>query len=307
MTDVFFDDDGGDLGTTVLDTLDDDSDVTAEATSAYVCDHVDENGVCGATFERAQQLRGHKTAKHRDRTGDKPRIGRPKGSKNKTTADRKPSAPRSVAAPGVSRAQSYASSLSMLALGAYLVVPPFDDYDLAVSNAGAPKLGAALAHIAETNPNVRRACDLILGGTVGGGYLELVMALASVAVPIMAHHGALPARAGEQFAGNVGVPPVPAPSTPSPADPVVRAGLDPTNPDDIVAFFSQVPPNVMFDLASKMMAGAEPTVVAVPFGQPDGSVIELRPTEQDISDEPGSEQLRPGDTVAVSRDALSQA
>ena len=99
----------------------------------------------------------------------------------------------------------------------------------------------------------------------------------------------------------IGAAPAPvAPTGIPPESHTVTAGAvpyDPSNPMDVMAFMTQVPETVMFDLASKMMAGAGPTVVEVPFAQPPDGV------PQEMTGEPGSEQLAPGDRVAIRQSA----
>src|SRR5258708_27569203 len=104
--------------------------------------------------------------------------GRSHKSETPTSSkDRKPStekaASRGTGHSG-SRTDTYASSLSMAALGAYLVIPPFDQYDLSVVNSGATNLAAALDALGQENKTGQRTCDLILGGGSRGAYLQLL-------------------------------------------------------------------------------------------------------------------------------------
>lgn len=277
-----------------------------ERTDLFVCDVVVDGAVCGATFSDANRLRLHGYGKHRDRTNDR-KGGRPKGSTNakkatgrKTAADKAPSTAASKATgQSNNRSVTYTQSIAMAGLGLYLVAPAFDNNDLAVVNAGAQNLGNALASLAEQNPNVRRACDLILGGGAGGAYLQVLMAVSAIVVPIAANHGVVPETAGARFGEQIGVRPVhtgdgPDVSHPTPPTQAGASGpLDPTNPDDVLAFMSNVPENVMFDLAGRMMnGGGQTTVVEVPFAQNGDDLDLTRPTEGDTS-ESGSEQLAP--------------
>lgn len=281
-------------------------------TDLFVCEHVndDDGSLCGATFSDANRLRLHGYGKHRDRSNDRP-GGRPKGSKTKTTkraAEKKPSrAPQAAASSATghstSRSATYASSISMAALGAYLVVPPFDQTDLGIVNAGASNLATALADAGDQNDTVRKTCDLILGGGSGGAYLQLLLAVSAIAVPICAHHGLLPEAAGSRFGEMIGAPAsVHHPAAPTgdgapDTEPSRSGALDPTNPDDVLAFMTRVPETVMFDLAGKMMSGGMgPTVVEVPFSQPpvDQPDEMSRPTGDDSDG--GSEQLNPEST-----------
>jgi hypothetical protein len=78
----------------VLDTLagdpiepDSDNPEAPEASGGdlFVCDHVGDDGICGASFGDANRLRMHKTGKHRDRSQDKA-PGPRKATAKKTAA-----------------------------------------------------------------------------------------------------------------------------------------------------------------------------------------------------------------------------
>lgn len=301
MTDVLTDD--------VVDLLGDDSHVEPVADGdkredLFVCDVVVDGAVCGATFSDANRLRLHGLGKHRDRSQDRkgPKTAKAKTApKSRTVKERAPSRAASTAAgPSTNRSATYAASIAMVGLGAFLVIPPFDNSDLAVVNAGAPNLGKALDDLGSQNETVRKTCDLILGGGSGGAYLQLVLALSAIVVPICAHHGVLPETAGERFGAMIGGPPASPPTVPStgsPApesEPEARVGnLDPTNPDDVFSFMSRVPETVMFDLAGRMLGGnPPPTVVEIPFMQPDDG----SPTGDDSG---GPEQLRPRQPASI--------
>lgn len=284
----------------------------APTAGVFVCDHVDESGeLCGATFDASNKLSGHKWGKHRDKNKDRAPSGgaRPKKSRGKPQAR---AAAKATPAPAGNRSETYASSIAMMALGAYLVVPPFDTYDLDVVNRGAGNLADALATAAEQNATIRTTCDLILGGGAGGAYIQLLLALSAIVVPICAHHGVVPVSAGERFGsmiGGVTVPVASAEEPPSPPASSASSGQpDFANmgPEDVLAFFSQVPPTVLFDLAGKMFGNMDPTVIdigAVPQGEPmreEPPVLNLS-VEQSAEEpdvERGSEQLAP-DSIPV--------
>ena len=296
-------------------------DFAPPASDLFVCDELVDGELCGVSFPKKQALVAHKMGKHRDHSKDKRGGPGSRGGTSKTTKSRaratsnKESAPRKAAtaaeAPHTDRAGTYTASLSMFALGAYLAIPPFDNYDLDVCNRGAPGLGAALAELAQDNATVRTTCDLILGGGAGGAYIQLLLACAAIAVPIASHHGLVPASAGARFAELSGAPsPVAsAPAAPSPpaSDSPRSAQPDFANmsADDVFAFFSQVPPTVLFDLAGKMF-GADNAIVVDVGPVPEGNVQQL--TDEQILSvvdayggehvERGSEQLAP-DSVPV--------
>lgn len=287
----------------------------------FVCDALGADGeICGKTFDNPKSFNGHQWAVHRDRSKDKAKpTGRPRGSRNKAPsrarASSKESAPRRAAAratppPSADRASTYASSIAMMALGAYLVVPPFDNTDLDIVNRGAANLADALAQAGAQNQTIQTTCDLILGGGSGGAYIQLLLALSAIVVPICAHHGLVPSSAGARFGEMIGAPPV-APAPPAPAEagsaPPAQPGQpDFANmgPDEVLQFFSQVPPTVLFDLAGKMFSGVGPDVVDIggvptPENLADAMInLSVEQTEETGDSERGSEQLAP-DTVAV--------
>lgn len=274
----------GTLPDDVLDSLDDDSPTDEDSPlgaspGLFVCDHVEDDGsLCGSTWDTAPKLRMHKAGKHRDRSQDKTAAPRGTARKRKDTRpshkDRKPSQTKAAATasgPSTNRADTYTQSIALIALGAHLALPKFDEYDLGVVNAGAPNLGSALAAVGDQNPAVQKAMDLVLGGGSGGAYLALLMAASSIAMPIMAHHGMVPNSTGQRFGGLAGVPPDlgPTPTPETPPGPESGSPVwDPANMDagQLMDFMQQVPPNVFFDLQSKVMSGDGATVVGVPFG-----------------------------------------
>jgi hypothetical protein len=272
----------------------------------HVCAFIDGTGdVCGASFDTAAKLNMHTQGKHRDRSNDKPRE-----AGGRKTADKKPgraratkTAPKAAAAqasaPRTDRAMLYTSSIATFALGAYVVVPPFDGFDLEVVTKSAPNVGAALAQVAENDKRVAAALDMALGGGTGGVYLQLLLAMAVPVAVILAHHGAIPSAAGAKFGEMLGVV-VPAPaSEPAPTpeqsapDGYNPADHDPTkgpvSAEDVMRFMEQVPETVMVEVAGKMMGNMQPTVVNVP-----DSVAFYHPEKAaDDGREPGPEQLKP--------------
>jgi len=251
----------------------------------HVCEEPDGDGICGASFPTANALRMHKLGKHRDRSADA-QPSKAKAATKKSTR-RKPAAKKAAdtAAQTTTRSEQYAASLAFFAMAAYVAIPPFDDYDLSVVNAGAPNLAAALDEVGDSNQSVRQACDLILGGGAGGAWLKLIMALGSIAMPIAGHHGVIPVGTTAPFNSMVGVPPEPAAAPPS--EPAGDAAGDTPTVEDVIAFMSGVPETVMTDAAMRMMQGAGPVVVDVP------SSVSATMQGAPHDDERGSEQPSP--------------
>jgi hypothetical protein len=176
-----------------------------------------------------------------------------------------------AAAPHTPRSTTYAGSLAMGASAAFIFIPPFDQYDLSICNAGIPNVASALDAVGQQNQTFQRTCDLILGGGGGAAYLQLVMALAGIVVPIAAHHGAFPAQAGVKFGEFVGVSSEPS-AAPEPTgagstgEAATRGEGDDDTPtaDDVIRIFTRTPETVMTDAMTRMMSGNGPTVVNVP-------------------------------------------
>ena len=282
----------------------------------FVCDHTDDDSICGATFEKKQALAAHKLGKHRDHSGDRGNAGGPSRAKRKPAPrarSSKDSAPRKAAAkvtpePAGGRSATYASSIAMAALGAYLVIPPFDNYDLDIINRGAPNLADALAAAGEQNQTIRTTCDLILGGGAGGAYIQLLLALSAIVVPICAHHGLVPASAGARFGEMIGAQPPAAPAA-SPRPPAGDTTTGTSGPPDwstmtgeqILDVFNGLDQTVLFDLAGKMFGSMQPDIVDigdVPQGEAMPKTWAQREAEEQVDVERGSEQLAP-DSVAV--------
>lgn len=285
--DVFLIEDDDDLAGPPIEA---DDSVDTQPTDVVVCEEPDGDGICGYSGT-AQQVRMHKIAKHRKRDGDAP-----KKTSAKRTTRRKPAAKKATdTATGstTSRSVQYTASIMFFATAAYVAVPPFDEYDLSVFNAGAPNLGSALDEVGEQNATVRQACDLILGGGAGGAWLKLIMALGSIAMPIAAHHGVVPGAAGARFSEMAGVPPEPPVSPESAQEETTRDEGGTPTVDDVLRFMSNVPETVMTDAAMRMMQGAGPTVVDVPSSV----AATMRGAPDD--GERGSEQPNP-EAVAVS-------
>lgn len=265
--------------------------------TAFVCDVVDDTGVCGYTAKNAGGLGSHKLRVHgikgSSSSTDARKTASPqsKRGRSKQARPRKPveKAVKASMPPPTDRAAVYTASLSMAAIAAYLALPPFDQRDLDVCNAGMPNVGRALAQLAETNPSVARTCDLILAGG-GGGWVALLMAVVPIAGGIAANHGVLPASSGDRFAEMIDL---------APAPPVPSAGVRSPQPEgpeydedefNVLAYFQGTPDTVMTDATEKMMAMGGPIGVAVPFS--------MTPTENPDG-ERGSEQLRPVEPAAA--------
>ena len=291
----------------------------------FVCDHTDADGICGASFDNQRSLNMHALGKHRDKSKDSPRGEGPKAKRKPAPRARssKDSAPRKAAAkvtpePAGGRSATYASSIAMAALGAYLVVPPFDTYDLDIVNRGAPNLADALASAGEQNQTIRSTCDLILGGGAGGAYIQLLLALSAIVVPICAHHGVVPASAGARFGEMIGAQPPAAPAA-SPSPPAGDTTTGTSGPPDwstmtgeqILDHFAGLDQTVLFGLAGKMMGMMQPDVVDIggtyvgdgPQGEPMPKTWAQREADAGVNEEQvdverGSEQLAP-DSVAV--------
>lgn len=288
MTDVLDD-------TGLLD-VDDPPDREPAGGSAFVCDFmVDDDHVCGETFDVVGKLNQHRAFVHKlKKDGTKIDNRGPRKKK----ADAKPTRSRAKKAalptPEVDRAAAYTAGIATIGLGLFLAVPKFDDFDHAVVNAGAPTMAAALDAMGERHPSVRDACDLILGAGSGGPYVQLLLASLAIGVPIAAHHGWLPSSAGERFGSLAGVamPPVehPAPAAPDAADDGAREWTA----EELYDALLNAPPTVAADLAGRMMSGAGATYVTIPDS----------PTAKAPDGEPGSEQLSPDfDTPAATDDA----
>jgi hypothetical protein len=249
------------------------------------------------------RLGQHKWRVHNIKGADRLRRSAPKsqtkGNKRGPQPKKPDAAPRQAATraagPATDRAAIYTASLSMGAIAAYLALPPFDQRDLDICNAGLPNVGRSLAQLADTNPSVAKTCDLILAGG-GGGWLALLMAVVPIAGAIAANHGALPSSSGDRFGEMLGM---------APAVSAYGTGVRPTPPaspgpdrdaSNVVAFFSGEPDTVMTDATTKMMAMGGPLGVSVPHSMtvtenPDGHR--------------GSEQLRP--VIPTAEPAPSEA
>jgi hypothetical protein len=277
------------------DLLDDIAGDTAEpkpgSGSAFVCDHVDSDGVCGESFDTNLKLGSHRWHRHGIK-GASAEAKRQQGKRDGTARPRKytkkPAAEKTAtvaAGPSTNRAGTYTASLSMAALAAYFALPPFNAVDLDICNAGSPNIGRALANLADHNPSVARTCDLILGGGGGGDWIAVIMAVVPVVGAIAANHGVVPPTSGQRFGEMIGVAPVvPTPSAGTAPPPGSSEQNSDRTADDVIAFFAGTPETVMTDAMTKMMSMAGPIPVAVPFSttpteNPDGHV--------------GSEQLRP--------------
>lgn len=150
-----------------------------------------------------------------DPAPDRPkRPRRPRAAASSTPGDkpareRKDRAPRAPRAP---RTTPLRPRLTEAIGGLGLVVSVFDAYDGQVILAGADQLATSLDALAKENDNVRRALESALTGSAWGGVL---FAATAIALPIMAHHGLVPAQLGAL--GPPGTPPPAPPAPPQPA------------------------------------------------------------------------------------------
>lgn len=261
----------------------------------FVCPHNDASGgVCGKSFPTKRQANSHSMSVHKLTLDGKPIAQRGEGEKAKAAAaakgDDKPSRPaapkpKAVTSPSpalrTDRAKAYGQSIATYALMLHLVGGRvFDNYDLDVVTKGSPRLGSGLAAVGEKHEAVRNVCDMIFLGGDGGAYVELILALAMVAVPIAAHHGWLPAPTGERFGAMLGAmapetgdahsPPaqpmtVVTPTVSDGETPAPGYYFDPATAtlDEWLMIMGQVPTHIMADMAN-MMAGNGPTVVNIP-------------------------------------------
>lgn len=193
----------------------------------FVCDKLIDGHPCGKTFTTKRALAGHTTTVHVMK-GKLKEAARAVSDNRDEQPTRKKKSPQQKAAqqaaptpPNVDRAALYTASLTSVALIAHVAAGQyFDAYDLEVVTVGAPPFCAALDQVGESNEAIRKACDLILGGGGASGlaWLQLFVAASGIAVPILAHHGALPEEVGKRFAAMTGamvgsVPPSPPPTT----------------------------------------------------------------------------------------------
>lgn len=281
----------------------------------FVCDKLIDGQPCGRTFTTKRALAGHTTTVHvmkgklKDaaRSVSDNRDEQPSRKRAPKTPQAKAAAQGAAQPANVDRAALYTASLTSVALIAHVAAGQyFDAYDLEVVTVGAPAFCSALDQVGESNEAIRKACDLILGGGGASGlaWLQLFVAASGIAVPILAHHGALPPTVGERFAAMTGAmagaaPPPPPPSMP---DTVVeepptdhRPSPDPANwtRDEWLSVLTHPGAlNVMADVAREngMADLVPPTVVDVPpsfstkvtgNGDDSGPAAEPRPENQD--------------------------
>ena len=264
-----------DLGPLDLLDGDDEPDNDTPPGDVFVCDVITDGELCGDNFDTQGKLNQHRWQKHRLKKEVETKRARRRGGSSRP---RKPQAPPVV---NTDRAATYTSGIAMAGLGLYLAPGPFNTADLNVVSAGAPKLGGALANLAEQNAAVRQACDLILGGGAGGAYIELVMACLAIAVPIAANHGVMPEDVGVRFGAMIGVVPAPTPEPPTVAEP-------PPTPEPTFADFME-PDSPTGDLDDKVMRGPNAVRVSVDEQLDDGR------------DEPGPEQPAPAEQEPLAR------
>lgn len=284
----------------LVDDLDDESpDRDPDAPPAlHVCDVLDDDEVCGATFDTANKLNAHRMGKHRIRADGSPIVRGerdPDAKRSRSgsqTRPKKPSRSKSSPTPPVptlDRQSAYTSGLATIGLLLFLT-RVIDDFDHGVINAGAPGLAQGLDAVGEKHPQVRAACDLILGGGQSGPYVQLLLAAFAIAVPIAAHHNAIPRAIGDRFSSLAGVslpddqPAArgPAPDDVAPDGPTF--GAHAWTAEEWMNALQDMPPTVAAELAGRMMPGNGPTIVGVPF-------VGSEPVDLDV--ERGSEQLNP--------------
>jgi len=92
-------------------------------------------------------------------------------------------------------------SFTLIGIG----VSAFHPADGAAVITGAPALADSLAKLADENPNMKRALEGAMQASAWGG---VMVAAASIAIPIAANHGALPPQVGAMFGGVVEGAPV---------------------------------------------------------------------------------------------------
>lgn len=76
--------------------------------------------------------------------------------------------------------------------GAVMII---DDFDGMVIVERAPKLAESWIKLANSNPNVKK---FLIKATSGGGFAAVIMAHASLALPILKHHDMLPTVFGSR-------------------------------------------------------------------------------------------------------------
>jgi hypothetical protein len=101
---------------------------------------------------------------------------------------------RNAASKNAKRTEKLHTLFSTIGGGIALV----DMYDAQVIMTNAMPLAQALADVADVNPAIAKAID---GLSTGGTYGALILAVVSIAMPILAHHKVLP-----EFVASVFVP-----------------------------------------------------------------------------------------------------
>lgn len=198
----------------MTDVLEDESpnDQDSEAQELHVCKHpTDDGGICGEDFPDKRRLNLHMMNKHRVTIKGDAIADRKKATKTKAPADKRPSTVKTpktpITGPVFNRPVTYAASITTMATIAHFGTSQRfpDPFDYKVITNGATPLATALDAVGEQNESVRTVCDIFLGGGANNPYVQLILASAMIAVPICAHHGWLPAAAGQAVGGLVGV------------------------------------------------------------------------------------------------------
>lgn len=258
-------------------------------TEAWVCQNPAKDNpdvICGKTFDSKLKLNGHTVGVHQMTWDGKPTPKGGRKPKDEPAVKPSPTEKKAAAqaklghAPKVTnenRAATYTESLAMIGMLAHVAAGRyFDDYDLQVWTAGAPGIANGLDAVGEDNAGFRRGCDLILSGGGGGSYVQLVMAVAPVAIAIFANHGvAVPREVGARYAAMIGVmstavpasgpqasqPPAPE-SGPSNQLPIEHWSYDDWRAVLFAAQGNQTAMQAMFDTMRE--AGVDPTQVVIP-------------------------------------------
>lgn len=127
-----------------------------------------------------------------------------RGRKPRFCAEHKKNAAQRPAMPRVSRSQKWQQPLAealtaqFAAIG--MIVYTFEQFDGTAIMQGSPALSGSLVAVAETNDGVRRALETLVQT---GAWAQVAMSVAAIALPILHHHGKIPAM---PFMAGMGVP-----------------------------------------------------------------------------------------------------
>jgi len=127
-----------------------------------------------------------------------------RGRKPRFCKEHKANAASRPAMPRVSRSQKWQQPLSEALTAQFaavgLLVYSFEQFDGQCIIQGSPNLSASLVAVAETNDAVRRALETLVQT---GAWAQVAMATATIVLPILHHHGKIPAL---PFLSGMGVP-----------------------------------------------------------------------------------------------------